>query len=63
MIIVEEEKSDIVLKGHNSYRYGLINRWLDGNVSTNTIREVLGLFDYMGVDYPLNKDDKGVSDT
>jgi len=39
----------------NSERNTLIEHWLSGNLSDNTIREVLGLYHYDGVDYPKKK--------
>lgn len=41
---------------HNRQRNAMIEHWLDGNLSDNTIRESLGLFHYDGVDYPKHKE-------
>ena len=42
-------------KEFNSERNTLIEHWLSGNLSDNTMRETLGLFHYDGVDYPKSK--------
>ena len=37
---------------HNVVRNTMVEHWLDGNVSDNSMRDALGLFHYDGVDYP-----------